>query len=109
MAGAAPAGGGALAPPAALALPAVAHVLTRCNIPGADNTLDYVYAPSGAKLVSAFPKLGWIDANRSCMATHRRTAAAVVSIGLLLRQKVENSKDNGYLKWHRTNKNLSTS
>jgi len=32
----------------------------------------------------------------TCMATHRCVAAAVVSIGLLRRQKVENCKDDGY-------------
>ena len=35
---------------------------------------------------------------RPCMATHRRTAAAAVSIGLLLRQKSKIAKINGYLK-----------
>ena len=62
MAGASPAGGGPLAPPAALVAPAVAHGFTRCNIPGADNTLDYLRTPKTAKLVLAFPNLGWLDA-----------------------------------------------
>ena len=52
----------------------------------------------GAKI--AFPQL--TIASRQMWHGHptpyRRTAAAVVSIGLLLRQKVENCKDNGYLK-----------
>ena len=80
MAGAAPAGGGALAPPAALALPAVAHVLTRCNIPGADNSLDYVYAPNGAKLISAFPKLGWIDATSVAPGLKAAPALAIQGV-----------------------------
>jgi len=61
MAGAAPAGGAVPVPPPALVAPAVAHGFARCNIPGADNTLDYLSTPAGAKLVFAFPNLGWID------------------------------------------------
>ena len=80
MAGAAPAGGGAHAPPAALVAPAVAHSFTRCNIPGADNTLDYIYASSGAKLVSAFPKLGWVDASSVAPGTKAAPALAVQGV-----------------------------
>ena len=80
MAGAPPAGGGAPAPPAALAAPAVAHGFTRCNIPGADNTLDYVYAPSGAKLISAFPKLGWVDASSVAPGCKAAPALAVQGV-----------------------------
>ena len=67
-------------PPAALALPAVAHVLTRCNIPGADNSLDYVYAPNGAKLISAFPKLGWIDATSVAPGLKAAPALAIQGV-----------------------------
>ena len=80
MAGAAPAGGGALAPPAALNAPAVAHGFTRCNLPGADNTLDYIYAASGAKLVSAFPKLGWLDASSVAPGSKAAPALAVQGV-----------------------------
>ena len=80
MAGAPPAGGGAPAPPAALAAPAVAHGFTRCNIPGADNTLDYIYAPSGAKLLSAFPKLGWVDASSVAPGCKAAPALAVQGV-----------------------------
>ena len=80
MAGAAPAGGGALAPPAALAAPAVAHGFTRCNIPGADNTLDYVHASNGAKLVSAFPNLGWIDAPSAAPGVKAAPALAIQAV-----------------------------
>ena len=80
MAGAAPAGGGANAPPAALVAPAVAHNFTRCNIPGADNTLDYIYAASGAKLVTAFPKLGWIDASSVAPGCKAAPALAVQGV-----------------------------
>ena len=80
MAGAAPAGGGANAPPAALNAPAVAHGFTRCNIMGADSSLDYVYAASGAKLVSAFPKLGWIDASSVAPGTKAAPALAVQGV-----------------------------
>ena len=61
MAGAAPAGGAVPVPPPALVAPAVAHGFARCIIPGADNTLDYLSTPGGAKMVSAFPDLGWIN------------------------------------------------
>ena len=57
------AGGGAGAPPPALAPPAIAHGFTRCVLVGQDATLDYVYVNGGAKIVSALPLLGWVDAS----------------------------------------------
>ena len=59
-------GGAALhvaAPPPVLVAPTIAHNFTRCALVGADNSLDYVYTPGGAKIVSAFPTLGWLDAS----------------------------------------------
>jgi len=57
-------GGAALAaPPPVLVAPTIAHNFIRCYLVGADNTLDYLYTPGGAKIVSAFPTLGWLDAS----------------------------------------------
>ena len=47
---------------------------------GADNTLDYLCTPSGAKLVAAFPKLGWLDSSAVVPGTRAAPALAIQGV-----------------------------
>ena len=80
---AAPGAGGVLVPAAApplLSAPATPHTFTRVTVAGADNTLDYWATPSSAKLVHAFPGLGWIDSSSAMVGTRAAPALLVASV-----------------------------
>ena len=78
---AAPGAGTATLPAApALAPPSTPHNFTRVVVVGADNTLDYFATPVGAKLINAFPGLGWIDSSSVVAGTRAAPALAIAAV-----------------------------
>jgi hypothetical protein len=65
--------------------PSVPHNFQRCVIPGRDATLDYLTCATAAKLVSAVPSLGWVDASSvgiGMMAAPAQAIASAVAAGV---------------------------
>ena len=65
---------------AALAAPATPHNFTRVVVAGTDSTLDYWATPANAKVVFAFPSLGWVDSSTAMVGTRAAPALVISAI-----------------------------
>ena len=77
---AAPGAGAPIPAAASLPPPATPHNFTRVVVVGEDNTLDYLATPKAAKLIAAFPNLGWVDSSTAMAGTSSAPALAIAAL-----------------------------
>ena len=77
---AAPGAGAPIPAAASLPPPATPHNFIRVVVVGEDNTLDYLATPKAAKLIAAFPNLGWVDSSTAMAGTSSAPALAIAAV-----------------------------